>query len=183
MVKNPYANAEGTRDVCLIHGSDPLEEGVATHSHILAWRILWTDRVAQSQTWLKGLSIHADCFLWRGCYGPVGHASKESRGVFGKMIAFCHSWLCGYGKWAYTNTCHVSRSLFPPYFCSLDLIIKIILDLFYWPRLGKDRHQNLLWLLKKFYEIWPQLRSQLRNPRQLYPLWRAKVHFGWTDQP
>ena len=43
VVKNPCANAEGTRDVCLIHGSDPLEEGLALHSHILAWRIPWTE--------------------------------------------------------------------------------------------------------------------------------------------
>ena len=40
---------------------DPLEEGMATHSSILAWRILWTEepwqatvhRVEQSQTQLK----------------------------------------------------------------------------------------------------------------------------------
>ena len=27
---------------------DPLEKGMATHSNILAWRILWTDGVAKS---------------------------------------------------------------------------------------------------------------------------------------
>ena len=40
---------------------DPLEEGMATHSSILAWRIPWTDgdwqaavhRVTKSQTILK----------------------------------------------------------------------------------------------------------------------------------
>ena len=36
---------------------DPLEEGMAIHASILAWRILWTgkpvDRVAKSQTRLK----------------------------------------------------------------------------------------------------------------------------------
>ena len=41
---------------------DPLEEGMATHSSILAWRIPWTEepelphRVAKSQTRLKQLS-------------------------------------------------------------------------------------------------------------------------------
>ena len=25
-------------------GEDPLEEGMATHSSILAWRILWTEK-------------------------------------------------------------------------------------------------------------------------------------------
>ena len=36
---------------------DPLEKGMATHSSILAWRILWTEAtilgVAKSQTWLN----------------------------------------------------------------------------------------------------------------------------------
>ena len=44
-------------------GEDPLEEGMATHSNILAWRILmdrgvwWATvhRVSKSQTWLKPL--------------------------------------------------------------------------------------------------------------------------------
>ena len=35
----------------------PLEEGMATHSSIFAWRIPWT--VHKSQTRLKGLSVHA----------------------------------------------------------------------------------------------------------------------------
>ena len=40
MVKNPPANAGDIRDMGSIPGSeDPLEEGVATHSGILAWRI------------------------------------------------------------------------------------------------------------------------------------------------
>ena len=45
---------------------DPLEEGMATHSSILAWRIPmekgdWratVHRVAKSQTWLKQLNTH-----------------------------------------------------------------------------------------------------------------------------
>ena len=40
MVKNPPANSGGIRDV----GSVPeLEEGMATHSSIFAWRIPWTE--------------------------------------------------------------------------------------------------------------------------------------------
>ena len=39
MVKNLPANAEDTRDV----GSTPLEEEMATHSSILAWRTPWTE--------------------------------------------------------------------------------------------------------------------------------------------
>ena len=53
MAKNPPANA---RDMRLRF--DPLEEGMATHSGILAWRIPWTEesgvqRVAQSRTRLN----------------------------------------------------------------------------------------------------------------------------------
>ena len=39
-VKNPSANAEDIREMGSIPGlEDPLEEGIATHSRILAWRI------------------------------------------------------------------------------------------------------------------------------------------------
>ena len=38
------AKAGGLRDMGSIPGSgDPLEEGMATHSRILAWRIPWTE--------------------------------------------------------------------------------------------------------------------------------------------
>ena len=41
MVKSPPANAGDVRDA---RGQeDPLEEGMATHSSILAWRIPWTE--------------------------------------------------------------------------------------------------------------------------------------------
>ena len=44
MVKNNPANAGDIGDwVRSLGGEDPLEEGVATHSSILAWRILWTE--------------------------------------------------------------------------------------------------------------------------------------------
>ena len=50
--------------VQFLNQEDPLEEGMATHSSILAWRIPWTEepgglqstRVTKSQTRLKGLS-------------------------------------------------------------------------------------------------------------------------------
>ena len=45
---------------------DPLEDGMATHSSILAWTIPWTEepgrlvhRVSKNQTWLNWLSTHA----------------------------------------------------------------------------------------------------------------------------
>ena len=45
---------------------DPLEEGMATHSSILAWRIPWTEEPGglqsmgsqKSRTWMKWLSMH-----------------------------------------------------------------------------------------------------------------------------
>ena len=48
-------------------GEDTLEEGIANHSSILAWRIPWAEkpwraavhRVAESRTRLKRLSVHA----------------------------------------------------------------------------------------------------------------------------
>ena len=44
VVKNPSVNAGDIRDVGLILGwEDPLEEGMATHSGILAWTIPWTE--------------------------------------------------------------------------------------------------------------------------------------------
>ena len=43
MIKNPLANAGDVKDVSLSLGwEDPLEEGRATHSNILAWRVPWT---------------------------------------------------------------------------------------------------------------------------------------------
>ena len=58
VVKNPPAKAgDGELDPCV----DPLEEEMATHSSILAWRMLWTEEpggvtvhgVSKSQTQLK----------------------------------------------------------------------------------------------------------------------------------
>ena len=44
VVKNMPANARDIRDPGLIPGwEDPLEESMAPHSSILAWRISWTE--------------------------------------------------------------------------------------------------------------------------------------------
>ena len=44
VVKNPPAHARDARDTGLIPGQeDPLEEGMATHSSILAWKTPWTE--------------------------------------------------------------------------------------------------------------------------------------------
>ena len=68
MVKSLFANAGDVRDSDSILGQeDPLEEGMATHSSVLAWRIPWTEepsglqsiRITKSRTGLKRLRTHA----------------------------------------------------------------------------------------------------------------------------
>ena len=44
VVRNPPASAGDVRDLGPIPGrEDPLEEGTAAHSSILAWRVPWTE--------------------------------------------------------------------------------------------------------------------------------------------
>ena len=51
MLKNLPASAGDIRDGGSISGSEePLEEGMATHSGILAWRIPWTEETGGLQT-------------------------------------------------------------------------------------------------------------------------------------
>ena len=67
MVKNPPV-MQGPQEMKFqsLGWEDPLEEDMATHFSILAWRIPWTGawqaivhRVAKSQTRLKGLKAHS----------------------------------------------------------------------------------------------------------------------------
>ena len=59
MVKNLPVNAGDIKDVGLIPGQeDPLEEDMAIHSRILAWRIPWTEEpgrlhTVESQSWTR----------------------------------------------------------------------------------------------------------------------------------
>ena len=51
MVKNPSVSAGEVRDKGLIlRQEDTLEEGMATHSSILAWRIPWTEEPGRLQS-------------------------------------------------------------------------------------------------------------------------------------
>ena len=50
VVKNPPANAGDIKDVVLIPGKIPLEEGITTQSSILAWRISWTEETDRLQS-------------------------------------------------------------------------------------------------------------------------------------
>ena len=53
MVKNQVANAG---DVRSLGWEDPLEEGMATHSSILVWRIPWTEEPGGLQFLVKYIS-------------------------------------------------------------------------------------------------------------------------------
>ena len=70
MIKKPLANEGDVIDKSSVQSlgkEDPLEEGMATHSSILAWRIpmdreTWwviVHRVLKSQIQLKQISIHS----------------------------------------------------------------------------------------------------------------------------
>ena len=51
VVKNPSANAGDIKDVGSSPGQeDPLGQHMATHSSILAWRILWTEEPGRLQS-------------------------------------------------------------------------------------------------------------------------------------
>ena len=50
-VNNPPADAGVTGDAAsILSQEDPLEEGMATHSSILAWRIPWTEEPGRLQS-------------------------------------------------------------------------------------------------------------------------------------
>ena len=51
MVKNPPAMQETQKTrIRFLGGEDPLEEGMATHSSVLAWRIPWTEEPGGPQS-------------------------------------------------------------------------------------------------------------------------------------
>ena len=52
MVKNLPANARDVRDLGLTPGPGgcALEEGMATHSSVLVWEILWTEEPGRAQS-------------------------------------------------------------------------------------------------------------------------------------
>ena len=60
-VKNPPAMQEPQKtQVQSLGREDPLEEGMATHSSMLAWRIPWTEE----PTLLKKLSMHTHILIY-----------------------------------------------------------------------------------------------------------------------
>ena len=76
VVKNLPTSAGDIRDMSSIPGLEaPLEEGMAAHSSILAWRIPWTEEPGglqfigwqRCQTWQKRLSTHILTLGGQGC--------------------------------------------------------------------------------------------------------------------
>ena len=66
VVKNPPANAGDIRDVGSVPGAGiSLEEGMATHSSILAWRILWTEEPGRLLSTIKELDTTEA--IWHAC--------------------------------------------------------------------------------------------------------------------
>ena len=52
MVKEPTCQCRRHEtQVPFLHWEDPLEEGMATHSSILAWRIPWTEEGLERTDW------------------------------------------------------------------------------------------------------------------------------------
>ena len=124
-------------------GFDPLEEVMATHSSLLAWRIpmdraaAWwatVHRVEKSRTWLKWLSTHAGYshFQWQSTTlsghfpGDYGWAATG-----GKHLCFSCSFLLAYILCAnfisIVDICHLElsnislmASVYPNYFPHFD---------------------------------------------------------------
>ena len=71
VVKNPPANAEDARDIRSLGQEGPLEEGMATHSSTLVWRIPERGvlqakvRRLQSRTRLQQLSKHVHTIIFK----------------------------------------------------------------------------------------------------------------------
>ena len=74
MVKNPPARARDTRDLVQSLGlEDPLEEGMAAHSSILAWKIPWSEDLTEHPHML------ALCQTYRNEQGSGGQEETLER--------------------------------------------------------------------------------------------------------
>ena len=98
MVKNLPTSA-GDVDVWVwsLGWEDPLEEGMATYSSLLAWRIPWTEepgglqsvhKVAKSGTWLKQFSMHTRLA------GQIPDGSNDKQ-----TEAQCFEFMCRWKVW------------------------------------------------------------------------------------
>ena len=82
----------------------PLEEGMATHSSILAWRISWAEEPtgyspdSKSQTRLKRLSTQHTCYVWplMYLYGSSKLLCLVHLNIFNELLT---SDTLDYGQW------------------------------------------------------------------------------------
>ena len=78
VVKNPPTNA-GDRS---LGGEDPLEKEMATHSSILAWRVLWTEEPGGLPPW------------WGCKESDATEATEHSMASLEALSLTCGSGLC-----------------------------------------------------------------------------------------
>ena len=103
VVKNPPASAGDIRDMGLIPGSGrSLEEGMATHSSILAWRIPWTEEPGGLKSMVSqrirhdwdDLAQHRPAsFIWSLRLQQHERASINIQGLF-KLLLALHLLIC-----------------------------------------------------------------------------------------
>ena len=74
---------------------DPLEEGMATHSNILVWRILWTEEPG-GLTPMGSKRVGHDWSDWTHMYAPHNQASL----VVQRKRTCLPSAMCGFDPWA-----------------------------------------------------------------------------------
>ena len=117
VVKNLPANAGDIRDMgCILGWEDPLEETMATHSSILAWRIPWTEEPSGLQA-IRSQEVRHDgsnlaCMQtnkYRSYHRPMGPKDicKEMLQVLPRMAVGWWSFqtagyqfqLCHLGRW------------------------------------------------------------------------------------
>ena len=138
VVKNLPANAEGIRDVGLILGwENPLEEGMATHSSIPAWRIPWTEEPGGLQSiWSQRV---------RNNWGDLAHLRWYSCCSVAQLCPIlCDPMDCNNARFpcpsspgAWSNACPLSRWCHLTFCCLLCrskfliCIILLLLELFF----------------------------------------------------
>ena len=115
VVKNPPANAWVLRAWVWSLGQEgPLEEGMATHASILAWRtpidrrVWWAavHKAVKSQTWLKRLSTESS-FL-RNSLQFSSHSQRHSKiAKMLRMLAFIVTNKNGNLKMLFIDNCHL----------------------------------------------------------------------------
>jgi len=97
VAKNPPANAGDT--VLFLGQEDPLEEEMATHSSILAWRIPWTEKPGGPQS--MGLQrVKHDWAHMQEISSSQQNDFPQTLSEWSMAEAECHCY-CSYFKWEF----------------------------------------------------------------------------------